>query len=275
MAEVKNKVTTVESLAALHTYNKKAYVQNLPVTTAGSGSAYTATIDGITALTKGMIITIIPHTVSTTTAPTLNLNSLGAKTIRMPVAYNTSLTTGGGVSSWLAANCPITLQYNGTYWLTVGLQKPSAQNLYGTVPVANGGTGVTSIDDLKTALGVGEGAKIQTGSYVGTGTYGSSNPCSLTFDFVPYMIFIVGEGADFSMEAAGGTWAILARPQTIFGNTAARNVGYHPVYVTWNDNGVSYYATTSAKDGYDDENHPGSTQLNRLGEQYSYMAIGT
>ena len=26
----------------------------------------------------------------------------------------------------------------------------------------------------------GGGAKIATGSYVGTGTYGSSNPCSLT-----------------------------------------------------------------------------------------------
>ena len=25
-------------------------------------------------------------------------------------------------------------------------------------------------------------ARIQTGSYVGTGTYGESNPCSLTFD---------------------------------------------------------------------------------------------
>lgn len=27
------------------------------------------------------------------------------------------------------------------------------------------------------------GVKISTGSYVGTGTSGSSNPCSLTFDF--------------------------------------------------------------------------------------------
>ena len=36
---------------------------------------------------------------------------------------------------------------------------------------------------LNTALA--SRARIQTGSYVGTGTYGSSNPCSLTFDFVP------------------------------------------------------------------------------------------
>ena len=35
-----------------------------------------------------------------------------------------------------------------------------------------------------------EKAKIQTGSYVGTGTYGAANPCSLTFDFVPKFLYI-------------------------------------------------------------------------------------
>lgn len=34
------------------------------------------------------------------------------------------------------------------------------------------------------------GAKIATGSYTGTGTYGSSNPNSLTFDFEPKLILI-------------------------------------------------------------------------------------
>lgn len=37
---------------------------------------------------------------------------------------------------------------------------------------------------------LGTKAKIQTGSYVGTGTYGAGNPCSLTFDFVPLFVFI-------------------------------------------------------------------------------------
>ena len=32
--------------------------------------------------------------------------------------------------------------------------------------------------------------KIQTGSYVETGTYGASNPCSLTFDFEPEFVFV-------------------------------------------------------------------------------------
>ena len=35
-------------------------------------------------------------------------------------------------------------------------------------------------------------ARIQTGSYVGTGTYGASNPCSLTFDSTPKILWLYG-----------------------------------------------------------------------------------
>ena len=38
------------------------------------------------------------------------------------------------------------------------------------------------------------GVKIQTGSYVGTGTYGASNPCSLTFDFNVQRVIITDSG---------------------------------------------------------------------------------
>ena len=34
-------------------------------------------------------------------------------------------------------------------------------------------------------------ARIQTGSYVGTGTYGADNPCSLTFDGIPKCVMIL------------------------------------------------------------------------------------
>ena len=49
----------------------------------------------------------------------------------------------------------------------------------------------TSPADLISALGLTNAAKIATGSYVGTGTYGASNPCSLTFDFVPRFVLII------------------------------------------------------------------------------------
>lgn len=115
------------------------------VTTSGDGSAYTATVDGISVLTAGMKVTIVPHVTSTTTSPTLNVNNLGAKSIRMPITYNSSATSVGSIASWIVKNIPITVEYDGSYWKTISCPRPSAQYLYGTVPVTNGGTGLTSV----------------------------------------------------------------------------------------------------------------------------------
>ena len=38
-----------------------------------------------------------------------------------------------------------------------------------------------------------EQVRIATGSYEGTGTYGASNPCSLTFDFAPKLLIVAIE----------------------------------------------------------------------------------
>lgn len=62
----------------------------------------------------------------------------------------------------------------------------------GVVPVEHGGTGVESLEELATELGPILGAaKIQTGSYVGTGTCGSANPNELTFDFEPKIVMLL------------------------------------------------------------------------------------
>lgn len=60
-----------------------------------------------------------------------------------------------------------------------------------------GGNAVAQdISTIATALGA---AKIQTGSYTGTGKYGSDNKNSLTFNFVP-KLFIVAEGNDSNIS---------------------------------------------------------------------------
>lgn len=115
-----------------------------PVNTFGSGSAYTATIDGITTLTKGLLITIIPHTSSTSVSPTLNLNGLGAKTIKRRYSYTNNSTSDGQSSNWLTSAKPQLLQYDGTYWIAIGANKPYGPDMYGTVGVSTGGTGKTS-----------------------------------------------------------------------------------------------------------------------------------
>jgi hypothetical protein len=147
-----------QSTDGLLSADDKAQLDNggIPiVTTSGDGSAYTATVDGISALTTGMKVTIIPHVTSTTTSPTLNVNSLGAKSIRMPITYNSSATSVGSVTSWIIKNIPITVEYDGRYWRTINCPRPSAQHLYGTVPVSNGGTGLTSVTSNSFLVGNG------------------------------------------------------------------------------------------------------------------------
>lgn len=118
----------------------------IPIVAASSsdGVLYTATLDGVTALTAGMKFTIIPNANSTNVSPKLNLNGIGDKYIRMPVAYNSSATSVGAIASWIAKNKPITLEYDGSYFKTISMPRPSALYLFGTVPVESGGTGATT-----------------------------------------------------------------------------------------------------------------------------------
>lgn len=140
----------------------KSYVDdNIPdpglqvVTTAGTGSAYTATVSGIDSLTVGASFIMIPNVVSTSVSPTLNVNGLGAKTIRLPISTNTSTTVAASDASWLAAGKPIQVTYNGTYWVA-DLTRPYATDLYGTVPVTNGGTGATTAEQARINLGISD-----------------------------------------------------------------------------------------------------------------------
>lgn len=51
------------------------------VTTSGTGAAYTATVPGVTELTNGLALIILPNVSNTAVSPTLNVNGLGAKKI--------------------------------------------------------------------------------------------------------------------------------------------------------------------------------------------------
>lgn len=126
----------------------------MPIVTASSsdGVTYTATANGITTLTTGMQITIIPNITSTSQNATLNLNSLGAKTIKQSTSYNTSTVVTPKIPGWMIANKPIVLMYDGTYWETV-ISRSNANDIYGTMPIANGGTGATTAEAALANLG--------------------------------------------------------------------------------------------------------------------------
>ena len=122
-----------------------------PITTSGTSTAYTATVNGITELTVGVSFVLLPHVESTSTSPTLDVNGLGAIRIRRRLSTNTTTTSAGASDEWLSAGKPIRVTYDGTFWIA-DLQKSSATDLMGTVPVQNGGTGVNTEADLKTLI---------------------------------------------------------------------------------------------------------------------------
>ena len=80
---------------------------------------------------------------------------------------------------------------------------------------AMGSNGVITTSNLNTQVANLGFTKIQTGSYVGTNTYGASSPCSLTFDFVPKLIVVKYNSYDTSgvttpIELTRGGYIIAA-----------------------------------------------------------------
>ena len=121
----------------------------------------------------------------------------------------------------------------------------------------------TLVDNAQTSAD--EKAKIQTGSYVGTGTYGTANPCSLTFDFEPLFGIILGNKspiADFNQNMNPGFLAV--RGTSGFYNLIAQSSGsyYGPLF-TWETNKLTGYATRNA-----------IAQANVSNEKYYYFFVG-
>lgn len=117
------------------------------------------------------------------------------------------------------------------------------------------------------------GAKIQTGSYVGTGTYGQANPCSLTFDFVPALLIVWNSninatprwspygyyGSDIGGRD-GFVWTVGSTENPAYQNQAINTFTQEGNTVSWAALSAS---TTSA-----------AYQFNGAGYLYAYIAIG-
>ena len=103
---------------------------------------------------------------------------------------------------------------------------------------------------------IGDGLKIKSGYYTGTGTFGSANLNSLTFDFVPKFLMITNRN-----NAGFCPLMVYGQPGTYC--QVGSTTGY--LTTTWgNDSGktVKWYGTSA------------ELQLNNSGQHYVYVAIG-
>ena len=93
--------------------------------------------------------------------------------------------------------------------------------------------------------------KIAAGSYVGTGTYGQSNPTTLEFDAPPLIVFVVGGRSFFAIQ--GNPTA-----NVIYGGSGGT------LSLIWSGNSLSWYVYAEP-DAYN--------QLNIEGKAYYYIAL--
>ena len=106
-------------------------------------------------------------------------------------------------------------------------------------------------DKIDAALAGAGNCKIVTGSYVGTGEYGSNFPNTLTFNHVPYVLMITS--SDWHLEVIRGS------------NTAdVRYGGNSPKtsFMQWGNHTVSWYSPSGA-----------DAQLNANDKVYTYVAL--
>nr|DAQ07471.1 MAG TPA: tail repeat-like protein [Caudoviricetes sp.] len=130
------------------------------ITTTGTGESYIASVDGVIALTPGISFVMIPHVTSAKTMPTLNVNGLGAKNIRMRISNSTTSTTPLSSENMLVANKPTRVMYDGTQWI-IDIVRPNVTNLYGTLTVEQGGTGGKTAAAARTNLDVYSKAEVE------------------------------------------------------------------------------------------------------------------
>ena len=109
-------------------------------------------------------------------------------------------------------------------------------------------------------------SQIQTGSYVGNGTYGSENPCRITLNFKPKIVHI----AYYNEESGEGYYRTtlyydVPYSMTLRDYIGSRNHGVNRV--TWGNNYVEWYTTSTGSDALPE-------QLNISGKTYHYIAIG-
>lgn len=96
--------------------------------------------------------------------------------------------------------------------------------------------------------------QIATGSYVGTGKYGSSNPNSLTFDFDAKAVFVNSNNGGFAVFVKGTSKNYVASSDS--------NYPLSENSLSWPENSVKWWSETA------------EDQLNESGTKYYYTAIG-
>ena len=140
--------------------------------------------------------------------------------------------------------------------------KANQSDLTGLTSTVNTKAAQTSVDALTAAM-----PKIVTGTYTGTGTYGTTNRNTLTFNIKPKIVFIFKPnfyGPFANTQSTGSCCGIMNQifyyGGTMFGVFDGKT---GTVNYTLTDHTLTWYADITA-----------GAQMNAINVTYSYIAIG-
>ena len=124
-----------------------------------------------------------------------------------------------------------------------------------------------NMEKVDTVLGTLAAGQLHAalGTYTGTGDCGSSAPNTLTFDFEPKLVIIVGENR-LGVFVRGSTQGLVS----YFYPDTYRDVES----VTWSGNTMRWYILKSYGDGVTYSSVFGHNQLNTANCTYYYYSVG-
>lgn len=139
----------------------------------------------------------------------------------------------------------------------------TAEELAGVVPDEVFSAIKTLIDGAQnTANGR---SRVETGSYVGTGTQGSGSPNSLTFGFSPKFLMVCGKDTASSYNY---------QTQLFYCEGITKQITWYYSRETSNTGNVEISVSGNTVSWYNPHNNGADFQLNKSGVTYKYVAIG-
>lgn len=189
------------------------------------------------------------------TIPVLDLVN-GTGTIVIEASVQASSGAVSAVRTWTYTKAPITFPNAGS---VAQLTKQGSNIWPKTLAECVRLPGGRTLDEV-----MGFPCQVYTGSYVGTGIYGSNNPNTLSFPFEPLILLICGsEDTIVTSEYFTLPWMRGNFLGTSCVYPASGNFNSYRNNITWGVTEVSWYSSQNP-----------AAQMNTSGMTYNYIAIG-
>lgn len=107
--------------------------------------------------------------------------------------------------------------------------------------------------------------QFEIGTYIGTGTYGSSNPNTLTFGFQPQLVIVSRDGHYQGLSSISEVIILHYGMSSYTDRYTGGGTSTNPVIITWSGNSVSWYNSKAESGLY---------QMNWTNKIYQYIAFG-